>query len=254
MSEKIYENEEKTDLPLIEGIGKPAAYSGLPFNVDSQGNILPTSSLLSTYSEQGLIWKRMTVMPSFESLAGWWQSVAGNGSISVFVGIARLIPGDLSGNTSTMAMDWGPIGVNSDVDPDMQCFALLGAEGPPTFGGDSFVGFGNLNPWSSTASYIGFRLLDLDDTLTAVVSKAGVENTVTINGIGSDVFHFYRIRIHDARKVVEFYIDGVLQATIPYNGILLDSDIGPVFSIRAVGVSSAASMVVGGLFFSRDFK
>ena len=192
-----------------------------------------------------LTFNRLTMTPNLESIDGWGTSITGVGAaITPKASTVLLIGGNVVGDITRMYIE-PSININTDKNPQFQCYAILSLETVPL--GDTIVGFGAFNPF--TTAYIGFKRLASTNTLYAV---AGGSSTL-ITGIATDIFHSYQINVDNVLKEVYFYIDRVLKATISYTGVLLDSDFAIMLAIKSGNASNNHRAIIGGLFYSQDF-
>lgn len=147
------------------------------------------------------------LMTSFESIDGWVDYISGSGAISVDFGSVTLGTGATSGSYAGLAaVPSGTTNFNSSKDAFWRA-TLRFAQVTNQL---AYFGLGSL---VDLADFNGFGFKVSNGLLYAYMGDGSNYTDVEITGYSLTNLHTFEVRYYAATPLVEFYIDGNLEAT-----------------------------------------
>ena len=182
-----------------------AVFGNAPFKVDVNGNLTAQDIAIGA-----LKWLKLTFIPTFESVDGWYKSAVGTGAtITPYVGICKLTTGNAVGDQTKIAITPPFGGPDAAKNPYFQ--ATIDFSTSPTYQ-DVAVGVGSTNPFAPT-DFFGFRWSKADAKMYAYYFLNSVETKTEIVGFSTSISNILRAEMSDNGDTIKYYVNGVLKVT-----------------------------------------
>jgi len=188
--------------------------SGSGWNLDATGNIEANDGTFrGTLETDSIFFKRQFIYTCFESLDGWETDVVGTGAVTVNLGSLYLKTGATNNSSILVAnRNLSVLPLKIGEKSSLVEYGLV----IPILTGDNYTayfGVGDLNgALGGDGESYGFKVVN--DTLYALYSVVAGETLTEITGVTLSDFNVYRTVYDFSKKLLSFYVNGILKTTI----------------------------------------